>query len=351
MAQIYDTNIQEYRELASPEDIKEEIPSDEEAKEVVLENREAVRKILSGEDSRKILIIGPCSIHNTEEALEYAKNLSRLQEKIKDKFLILMRTYFEKPRSTIGWKGLINDPDLNGSFNIEKGLKKARKLLLDINKLGIGCATEFLDPTVPQYLDDLVSWAAIGARTTESQTHREMASGLSMPVGFKNTTQGTVKPAINSLKSSASAHSFLGTNKQGKISIVKTKGNPDCHIILRGGKSGPNYHEKTIKEIQEQLYKEDVQEGVVVDCNHGNSNKNYEEQEDIFQDVLDQIKNGNNSILGFMIESNLEEGNQKLPANSQGREELERGISITDPCLGWNDTERIILEGYERLKN
>lgn len=262
MEQAYDINIQNYKELASPEEIKKEIPLDETAKEIVLDNREAIRKILSGEDSRKILIVGPCSIHNTQEALEYAKNLASLKEKVKDKFLVLMRTYFEKPRTTIGWKGLINDPDLNGSFNMEKGLKTARKLVLDITlKAGIGCATEFLDPTVSQYLDDLISWTAIGARTTESQTHREMASGLSMPVGFKNTTQGTVKPAINSLKSSSSSHSFLGTNKQGKISIVKTKGNPDCHIILRGGISGPNYHEKIVNKVQKELYKQDVQEG------------------------------------------------------------------------------------------
>ncbi len=345
--QVSDINIEGYNYLFSPAEIKRELPLSEKAKENVVSKRKEIQEILSGKGSRKILIVGPCSIHNIEEALEYAEKINSLQEKVKGRFLVLMRTYFEKPRTIMGWKGLINDPNLNGSFNIEKGLKIARKLILDINELGVGCATEFLDPTVPQYLSDLVSWTAIGARTTESQTHRELASGLSMPVGFKNTTQGTVKPAINSIKSSSNPHSFLGINPHGKTSIVKTKGNPDCHIILRGGTSGVNYEEESVKEIQEQLEKSQVNKGLIIDCNHGNSNKEFKKQKDIFHNIISQIKRGNDNILGIMIESNLKEGNQELIGNP---EELKKGISITDPCLSWEDTEKLILEGYEELK-
>ncbi len=344
--QVSDINIESYNHLISPGELKREFPLSEKAKENVINKRSEIKKILLGENSRKILLLGPCSIHNPEEALEYAEKIASLQEKVKDKFMVLMRTYFEKPRTTIGWKGLINDPNLNGSFDIEKGLKKARKLLLEINELGIGCATEFLDPTVPQYLSNLISWAAIGARTTESQPHRELASGLSMPIGFKNTTQGTVKPAINSLKSVSNSHSFLGINPHGKTSIIKTKGNHYCHIILRGGSEGPNYQEDSVKEIQTQLEEADVNQGIIIDCNHGNSNKDFKKQKEIFKNILSQIKEGNNKILGLMIESNLEQGNQKLTENP---EELEAGVSITDSCLGWRDTEKLVLEGYESL--
>ncbi len=345
--QVSDINIESYNHLISPGELKREFPLSEKAKENVINKRNEIKKILSREDSRKILIVGPCSIHNPEEALEYAEKIASFQEKVKDKFMILMRTYFEKPRTTIGWKGLINDPNLNGSFDIEKGLRTSRKLLLEINELGVGCATEFLDPTVPQYLSDLVSWTAIGARTTESQPHRELASGLSMPVGFKNTTQGTVKPAINSLKSVSKSHSFLGINPHGKTSVIKTKGNQYCNIILRGGSEGPNYQEDSVKEIQERLEKSEVNPGLIIDCNHGNSNKEFKKQKEIFRNILNQIKQGNNRILGLMIESNLEEGNQKLTENP---EELKKGISITDSCLGWKDTENLIIEGYENLK-
>ena len=358
MQQITDNKILDYEEISSSEYIKNEIPLTEKAKSNVLENRKAIQKIILGEDSRKILIIGPCSIHNTEEALEYAENLSKLREKVKDKFLVLMRTYFEKPRTTTGWKGLINDPEISDSFNIEKGLRVARELLIKINEKSLGCATEFLEPNTPQYIDDLISWSSIGARTTESQTHREIASGLPMPVGFKNTAQGTVKPAINSLKSSSNPHSFLGINKQGKISIIKTKGNPDCHLILRGGISGPNYHKKIVKQIQEELSKSGLQPNIIIDCSHGNSNKDFKKQEEIFIEILKQIKKGNNKIIGLMLESYINEGKQKIPRytervlkNQNPKRLLKKGISITDACLGWNDTKKIVLENYDFLIN
>lgn len=343
MENITDINIQEYSNLSSPLEVKSLFSINPKIQETISQTRNQIKQILSGESNKKIFIIGPCSIHNPDEALEYAEKLSSLSEKVKDKILILMRTYFEKPRTTIGWKGLINDPDLNNSFNIEKGIKQARKLLLDINSF-LPCATEFLDPNTPQYLDDLISWAAIGARTTESQTHREMASGLSMPVGFKNATSGNTEIAINAIKSTKNPHNFLGIDNNGKISNIKTKGNPYAHLILRGGKN-PNYSSEDINQAQEKLKSQNLFQGLIVDCSHGNSNKNPENQSKVLEEIIKQINSGNKNIIGIMIESNLFSGNQKLS------KDLKKGISITDACIGFQETEEIILKAHSNLSS
>ena len=343
---LFDTNIENYHVLLTPQEVKSQLPLTRSAEANVLKFRQELRNILDFQDRRKFIVIGPCSIHNTELALEYSRRLKFLQEQVEDKLLLIMRVYFEKPRTTVGWKGLINDPDMDDSFHIEKGILSARKLLLEINELGLPAGTEALDPIIPQYISELIAWSAIGARTAESQTHREMSSGLSMPVGFKNGTDGSIKVALNALHSAKNSHHFLGLNQQGQVSIVQTKGNDYGHVILRGGGGKPNYDRENVKSTEDQLKKADLQPRIVIDCSHGNSNKDHRLQAKVFSEIIEQIRGGNTSIVGMMLESNLNEGNQKIPANL---EELKYGVSVTDACIGWEQTERIILAAYEQL--
>lgn len=341
---LTDTNIIRYSRLPTPRQLETDIPLTEKAQQTVVKTREDITNILKGTDTRKLIVVGPCSLHDTDQALEYAKRLRDLQEEVKDHALLVMRTYFEKPRTTIGWKGYINDPDLNGTHDMAKGLSEARRVLLAINEMGVACATEFLDPRVSQYTADLISWAAIGARTSESQPHRELASGLSMPIGFKNVTQGDVKPAIQSLLACSQPHVFAGIDKDGCIAKTETKGNSQTHIILRGGTQGSNYDRDHIKNVKQILQEAGIQPRIMVDCNHGNSGKNPDNQEDIIKEVSSQIAQGEDSVFGFMIESNIKSGNQKLTTDA---DKLEYGVSITDPCLGWDNTRKIILEACE----
>ena len=332
--------------LPTPEEIQNLLPASDASLKTVLQGRETIRRILAGQDPRFFIVVGPCSIHDIKEAIDYAKKLKALSQKVDQTMFVLMRVYFEKPRTTVGWKGLINDPRMDDSFHIEEGLKMARQLLLDITQIGLATATEALDPITPQYLSDLISWAAIGARTTESQTHREMASGLSMPVGFKNGTDGNIQVAINAMQSSLTPHHFLGINKEGQISVFMTKGNPHSHVVLRGADNGPNYNPRDIKECEEALVKANLEKRIMVDCSHGNSGKDHKKQPQVFKSCIDQILAGNKSIVGIMVESYLEEGSQKIP---QDLSQLKYGVSVTDQCLGWKDTEAMILEGHGRL--
>ena len=297
-------------------------------------------------DHRLLVVCGPCSIHDIEAAKEYARKLKELHEETKDTLYIVMRVYFEKPRTTVGWKGMINDPHLDGSFDIETGLRKARELLIWLSELELPVATEALDPISPQYLAELFSWAAIGARTSESQTHREMASGLSVPVGFKNGTDGSLDIAINALQSAASGHNFMGINKQGQVSIIQTQGNPDGHIILRGGKQ-PNYDSVCVSECEQQLKAAGLSAGLVVDCSHANSNKDYRRQPLVATNVMNQILEGNQSIIGIMLESHLNPGNQSNSGKTL--EELEYGVSITDGCIDWTSTDKLLKQIREKL--
>ena len=343
---IFDTNIENYHVLLTPEEVKSQLPLTDLAKETVLKYRQEIRDILDLRDRRKFIVIGPCSIHNTDLALEYSQRLKNLSDRVKDKILLVMRVYFEKPRTTVGWKGLINDPEMDDSFQIEKGILLARKLLLQIAELGLPAGTEALDPIVPQYISELIAWSAIGARTAESQTHREMSSGLSMPVGFKNGTDGNIQVALNALHSAKNPHHFLGINKQGEVSVVQTKGNDYGHVILRGGNGKPNYDQTSIQLVEEQLKKANISPRLVIDCSHGNSKKNYTLQASVLENIVQQIVDGNTSIVGMMMESNLHEGNQKIPSNL---EDLKYGVSVTDACIGWEETEKIILDSYEKL--
>ncbi len=337
MNYISNTNVTEIKPLISPECLIDELPITDTALQNVLMSREIIKNILKGDDSRMLIIVGPCSIHDPVSAYEYAKKLRDLSIKLNNSLFIVMRTYFEKPRTTIGWKGLINDPDLNNSFNINKGLKIARKLLIDINELGIPTAIEFLDTISPQYISDLISWGAIGARTTESQLHRELVSGLSMPVGFKNSTNGDIQVAIDAIKSSAHSHKFLGVNSNGLASIIKTTGNPYTHIILRGSNNGTNYHKSFIDTTFNILYNNNLSTNIIIDCSHGNSQKKYKNQINVICYLIDLIKTDYNKIKGLMIESNLKSGNQPLSSN------LEYGISITDECIDWTTTENLLI--------
>jgi 3-deoxy-7-phosphoheptulonate synthase len=305
-----------------------------------------VVRILRLADPRLLVVVGPCSIHDEKAALEYAARLNALRQQLSDRMEIVMRVYFEKPRTTIGWKGLINDPHLDGSHDIEAGLKIARRLLLTITNLGLPTATEFLDPVVPQYIADLVTWAAIGARTTESQTHREMASGISAPVGFKNATDGSLQIAIDALGAARSPHSFLGMDADGITSIVRTTGNPDGHIVLRGGRSRPNYDAESIREAEAALKRNGLPAVLMVDCSHANSAKQHARQEDVWRSVIEQRLTGTRSLIGMMVESNLHEGSQPFPRPVN---ELQYGVSITDACLNWETTERMLRWGHERL--
>jgi 3-deoxy-7-phosphoheptulonate synthase len=341
-----DTNINHSKVLITPKELKEKLPLSPELEQRIFNDRQQIQQILNFQDTRKFIVVGPCSIHDVDAAIDYAHKLKGLADRVQDKFLLIMRVYFEKPRTTVGWKGLINDPDMDESFDIAKGLHIARQLLLNITEIGLPTATEALDPIIPQYLDELISWAAIGARTTESQTHREMASGLSMPVGFKNGTDGSVKVALNALQSARQPHNFLGIDKHGQVSVFQTRGNSYGHIILRGGEGKPNYDPISIQNAETELKKANLPQGIVVDCSHGNSNKDYRLQPIVLESIVQQIVNGNSSIVGMMLESNLNEGGQSIPEDLT---QLKYGVSVTDKCINWAETERVILAAYDRL--
>ena len=337
--QLENINVEKHEVLTTPEHLKAQLPVTDQVAEFVTHARDSVARIVRREDKRLLVVVGPCSIHDTEAALEYAQRLADLKGKLDERLCIVMRAYFEKPRSTVGWKGLINDPYLDDTFKVGEGLQIARKLLLDISALGLPIATEALDPITPQYLQDLISWSAIGARTTESQTHRELASGLSCAVGFKNGTDGSLSVALNALESATSPHSFLGISPTGQVSVIHTKGNPNAHVVLRGGSNGPNYATEHVQRAEEQLAELGYVPSIMVDLSHANSDKDHRNQKRVLWDVVEQIQNGNNSITGVMIESNLQPGNQKLNGH-----ELEYGVSVTDACIGWEETETLLLE-------
>jgi 3-deoxy-7-phosphoheptulonate synthase len=345
MKKTYDVNIHEFIPLISPTQLKSELPISRQAAETVISGRQTIQDIVLKKDPRLAVVSGPCSIHDPQAALEYARRLRRLQSEVETTLFLIMRVYFEKPRTTIGWKGLINDPRLDGSCDMSEGLRLARRLLLDITELGVPAGTEMLDPITPQYIAGLVCWAAIGARTTESQTHREMASGLSMPVGFKNNTDGDLGTALNAVIAAAAPQSFLGIDAEGKTSIVKTTGNPYAHLVLRGG-TRPNYDSVSIGDALSLLDGKRLRQAVMVDCSHANSRKKYTHQAIAWQDVLAQRLSGNNSIIGMMLESNLEQGRQD---NTGDLNTLQYGQSITDECISWDTTEALILEAHQAL--
>ncbi len=345
MLQTQDLNVLESLRVMPPRALKRDLPMTEASNRTVVEGREAVQRILKREDDRLLVIVGPCSIHDTRGALEYAARLAELRRKLADRLCIIMRVYFEKPRTTVGWKGLINDPHLDGSYDIDSGLRIARELLLKISALGLPAATEFLDSIVPQYIDDLVSWAAIGARTTESQTHREMASGLSMPVGFKNGTDGSLQIALDALLAAGAPHSFLGIDQDGVTSIIRTRGNRFGHVVLRGGRARTNYDPESIADAAEALRAQGHDPVLMVDCSHANSGKRHAQQETVAHSVVRQRAGGNRALIGLMIESYLNEGTQPLADPAA----LQYGVSITDACINWATTERILRYAHERL--
>jgi 3-deoxy-7-phosphoheptulonate synthase len=343
---VENLNVESQSILISPAALKAKLPLTETALTTIQAGRTAVRNILDGTDPRLIVVVGPCSIHDTAAAMDYARRLKTLADDVKDTLLIVMRVYFEKPRTTTGWKGLINDPHINDSFKIEEGLHIGRKLLLDIAELGLPTATEALDPISPQYLQDLIAWSAIGARTTESQTHREMASGLSSAVGFKNGTDGGLAVAVNALKSVASPHRFLGINNEGQVAIITTTGNPYAHVVLRGGDGKPNYDSVSVAVCEQELQKAGIKTNIMVDCSHANSNKNHELQTLVMDNVVNQILEGNQSIIGVMIESHIGAGNQKIPDDLSN---LTYGVSITDACIDWPTTEKCLHAADKKL--
>ncbi|MBO1256121.1 3-deoxy-7-phosphoheptulonate synthase [Alteromonas sp. 5E99-2] len=344
---LSDVHVSAENVLVTPEKLAQELPVSDRALTAIGTARKEISDIIHGKDHRLLVICGPCSIHDVDAAKDYALRLKALRESSIDTLYIVMRVYFEKPRTTTGWKGLINDPHLDGSFDIEGGLRKARELLIWLAEQDIPVATEALDPISPQYLGELFSWAAIGARTSESQTHREMASGLSMPVGFKNGTDGSLGIAINALKSAASPHKFMGINRAGQVTVVATQGNPDGHVILRGGKQ-PNYNTQSVAICEGELEKAGLAAGLVVDCSHGNSNKDYRNQPLVAGDVVEQIFNGNQSIIGIMLESHIKAGNQN--GTDKTLDELEYGKSITDGCIDWDATELLINAAKDKLQ-
>jgi 3-deoxy-7-phosphoheptulonate synthase len=345
MQRTQDLHVVTTEALVSPRLLKAELAIDESVAQTVVEARQAVRLILRGEDSRLMCVVGPCSIHDPAAAIEYAERLARLRVQLQDRLFIMMRVYFEKPRTTVGWKGMINDPHMDDSCDMREGLSRARRLLLDINALGLPAGTEMLDPITPQYIADLVSWTAIGARTTESQTHREMASGLSMPVGFKNSTEGNLQVAVNAIESSRRPHSFIGITQDGMTAIVRTTGNPDTHVVLRGGRK-PNYDSASIEECGRILRQAGLEPRLMVDCSHAQTSKDYRKQPEVLGAVCDQIRAGSRSIMGVMLESFIEAGNQPLTSD---RSQLRYGVSITDPCIDWSTTERCLIQAAEAL--
>jgi 3-deoxy-7-phosphoheptulonate synthase len=340
-------NVVSFDSMPSPAQLHEKLPLSAHAAEVVNAGRVQLRKILDREDKRLFAVVGPCSIHDPVAGIEYAKKLKVLQDEIAGEILLVMRVYFEKPRTTTGWKGYINDPDMDDSFHVDRGMEKARQFLLDVCELGLPTATEALDPISPQYLGDLISWTAIGARTTESQTHREMSSGLSTPVGFKNGTDGDIGIAINAILSASHPHSFLGLNDQGRVAIVRTRGNAHGHVVLRGGDGRPNYDTVSVAMAEQAMKKAKLQANIVVDCSHANSYKKPELQPLVMADVVNQIVNGNTSIVGVMIESNLVAGNQAIPSDLS---QLKYGCSVTDACVDWEQTETMLRAAAQRLR-
>ncbi|MES2662184.1 MAG: 3-deoxy-7-phosphoheptulonate synthase [Pseudomonadota bacterium] len=348
LPEIENVNVVSQEPLMTPAILKGQLPLNPIVKKVVQEGRAQVNRILDGEDPRLLVVVGPCSIHDTKAAMEYARRLKTLADQVKDSMLIIMRVYFEKPRTTVGWKGLINDPYLDDSFKIEEGLKIGRKLLIEISEIGLPTATEALDPISPQYIQDLVSWSAIGARTTESQTHREMSSGLSSPVGFKNGTDGSLEVAINALLSVSRSHRFLGINNEGQVSIIHTRGNKYGHVVLRGGNDKPNYDSVSVTLCENALREKNIKQNIMIDCSHANSNKDPYLQPLVMENVVQQITEGNTSIIGVMIESHLKGGSQKLTSD---RSKLEYGVSITDGCIDWETTEKCLLNAHNRLKD
>ena len=345
MKRTENLNIVDVFPLTSPKKLKEKLPVSENAADTVIQARNTIKRVLAGEERRLLMIVGPCSIHDPEAARDYALRLKKLAVEVSETILIVMRVYFEKPRTTVGWKGLINDPDLDGSHKINKGIELARKILLETNNLGLPCATETLDPITPQYLADLISWSAIGARTTESQTHREMASGLSMPVGFKNGTDGGLNVALNAMNSALQQHHFLGINPEGISSVIQTSGNPHVHLVLRGGNNGPNYDAVSVHIAADALASGGLPKAIMIDCNHANSGKDPALQELVLRNTIMQIKDGDQSIIGTMIESNINGGNQLI------KPKMKYGVSVTDACLDWENTHRIILDAHTALKN
>jgi 3-deoxy-7-phosphoheptulonate synthase len=342
---IFNTNITACEDLVPPAEFKQRLPITDASAKTILESRQVIEAILDGKDKRIFVVVGPCSIHDSKAALEYAERLKKLHDEVKDKIYLVMRVYFEKPRTTVGWKGLINDPYMDDSFHIEDGLTLARELLLKFTGMGLPTATEALDPITPQYLSELISWAAIGARTTESQTHRELASGLSMPVGFKNGTDGGIAVAVNALKSSLSPHHFIGIDQDGRIAKFATRGNNYAHVVLRGG-SKPNYDATSIATCTAELKKNGLRTQVVVDCSHGNSSKDHNRQPIVFEDGIKQICEGNRDIVGFMLESFLGAGNQDIPKDLT---QLKYGVSVTDKCIDWATTETCIRDAFKKL--
>ncbi len=343
--QIYNVNIAKQYPLPTPQEILEELPMSFIDTDTIYRFRRTVEEIIVRKDRRILIITGPCSIDSIPAALEYASAMKKLQEKVSSKMFLVMRTYFEKPRTTIGWKGLVYDPDLDSSFKIEKGLRQARKLLLELVRMGLPAATEFLDPIIPQYFADLISWAAIGARTAESQTHRQLASGLSMPVGFKNATDGSINVAIDAIKTARAKHSFLGVINDGRTGVFSTKGNKFGHVVLRGGQHMPNYGSENVAYAVELMHKQSIIPSIVIDCSHANSMRDPMAQPKILNDVVTQIREGQKAISGVMLESYIKTGRQDIP--QQGK--IIPGLSLTDPCLGWQETEAAILDAFEKL--
>jgi 3-deoxy-7-phosphoheptulonate synthase len=341
-------NVTSFASMPTPEELHAKLPLSEHAAAVVDAGREALKNILDRKDPRFIVVVGPCSIHDPIAGLDYARRLKALQEEVKDNMLLVMRVYFEKPRTTTGWKGYINDPLMDDSFKVDLGMEKARQFLLDISELGLPTATEALDPISPQYLGDLIGWTAIGARTTESQTHREMSSGLSTPVGFKNGTDGDISIAINAILSASHPHSFLGLNGQGKVSVVRTRGNQYGHVVLRGGDGRPNYDTVSVAMAEQALKKAKLAANIIVDCSHANSYKKPELQPLVMADVINQVVNGNQALVGVMIESNIVAGNQKIPEDLS---QLVYGCSVTDACVDWETTETMIRDAAARLRD
>ncbi|MBE5215600.1 3-deoxy-7-phosphoheptulonate synthase [Pectobacterium sp. A535-S3-A17] len=338
-------NISAEQVLITPDELKAKFPLNDAEQRDIAQARATIADIIHGRDDRLLIVCGPCSIHDTDAALEYARRLQSLAAELNDSLYIVMRVYFEKPRTTVGWKGLINDPFMDGSFDVESGLHIARELLLELVNMGLPLATEALDPNSPQYLGDLFSWSAIGARTTESQTHREMASGLSMPVGFKNGTDGSLGTAINAMRAAAMPHRFVGINQTGQVCLLQTQGNIDGHVILRGGKK-PNYSAQDVAECEKQMQEAGLRPALMIDCSHGNSNKDYRRQPLVVESAIEQIKAGNRSIIGLMLESHLNEGSQ---SSEQPRSDMRYGVSVTDACISWESTETLLRSVHQEL--
>lgn len=347
MAQIKNLNIESITPLESPRQFLDRLPLTEEMAQTVTSGRQEILDVVTGKDDRFLLLVGPCSIHDTKAGLEYAQRLKKLADEVKDSVLVVMRVYFEKPRTTVGWKGLINDPHLDGTFDVATGLTVGREFLLNVLALGLPTATEWLDPITPQYLSDAICWGAIGARTVESQTHRQLASGLSMPIGYKNGTGGSIQIAVDAMVAAQEPHVFLSVEEDGKVSIVKTKGNPGGHVVLRGGSSGPNYDPSAVARASGILKTAGFEPHLVIDCSHANSGKDHRRQPVVFRDVLQQRTTGNRSIVGMMLESHLKGGSQKAGGDPS---KLEYGVSITDACVDWENTEQLVKEARAALK-